>query len=373
MPPPNQLAYVRTGTGSMKYRPRTPIAILIDTLLAGALFTGVHMVGPESFYAVHVDKLARLKNLPSPKVVLVGGSNLTFGMNTAELERRISMPVANMGLDAGFGVRVMVNAVKGHLKPGDLVLLCIEPPLFNHRLEPNEEFFHLAEVSPESWRYLDHPSAWWALAGRFRTYLNMKGRKFWGLASHGFWKEFHPWQTAEPRYDFAVNPGIGHADPISTTVTERPGTTPFVQMRSNYNDHGDLLAHRPLGPFPPASRSDNCPKKGLSNLAAASFLNQFIQQCADRDITVKMISSPYVRSFYDADPSRISRFDADLRKHVQAEWITDYRDYIFPNSCFFDGPHHLNGRGVEMRVPRLAIDINKYLKSRNQSLAQSRL
>jgi hypothetical protein len=153
----------------------------------------VHCCSSESFYAVHVDKVARLNSLKSPKLVLVGGSNLSFGIDTPRLERELGLPVANMGLNAGFGVRCMVNTIRPCLKPGDTVLLCIEYSLYQKLAEINEEFFHLAEISPSAWFCLDSPSAWVSLAQRLPAYLKIKAlvlkaqiqyqREFWQFSS----------------------------------------------------------------------------------------------------------------------------------------------------------------------------------------------
>lgn len=49
----------------------------------------VHCCSYEPFYAVYVDKLARLNSLKLPNLVLVGGSNLSFGIDTL-VDRKIA-------------------------------------------------------------------------------------------------------------------------------------------------------------------------------------------------------------------------------------------------------------------------------------------
>jgi hypothetical protein len=71
-------------------------------------------------------KHRRLQELSSPKVIIMGGSNVAFGLDSEELEKALCMPVVNMGLHASLGTEFMINEVKNAIGPGDLVLLSLE-------------------------------------------------------------------------------------------------------------------------------------------------------------------------------------------------------------------------------------------------------
>ena len=68
-------------------------------------------------------KQERLASLGSPKVVLVGGSNVTFGLDSPLLEEALCRPVVNMTIHASLGFRFMVEQLDGGLGKGDLVSL----------------------------------------------------------------------------------------------------------------------------------------------------------------------------------------------------------------------------------------------------------
>ncbi|MBD5105768.1 MAG: hypothetical protein HDT41_02120, partial [Lachnospiraceae bacterium] len=50
-----------------------------------------------------IDKVKRLESIEGPKIVLVGNSNLPFGIVSEDMENALHMPVVNMGLHGGVG------------------------------------------------------------------------------------------------------------------------------------------------------------------------------------------------------------------------------------------------------------------------------
>lgn len=89
-------------------------------------------------HASHVDYLGamqakhqRLATLPSPKVVVIGGSAPAFGIDGAALEAALCRPVVNMALHADLGFHFMVQEVKDELGEGDLVIVCLEQDNFS--------------------------------------------------------------------------------------------------------------------------------------------------------------------------------------------------------------------------------------------------
>ncbi len=55
----------------------------------------------DRYYATTVDKLHRLHSSPSPRLILIGGSNLTLGLDSVVLDKAFDYSIVNMGLHAG--------------------------------------------------------------------------------------------------------------------------------------------------------------------------------------------------------------------------------------------------------------------------------
>ena len=71
-----------------------------------------------------IDKTNRLESIGEPKVVLIGNSNLTFGMDSKRLSEAIGMPVVNMGLHGGLGNAFHEEMAKLNVCSGDIYIIC---------------------------------------------------------------------------------------------------------------------------------------------------------------------------------------------------------------------------------------------------------
>lgn len=65
------------------------------------------------------------------KILLIGGSGVSLGLNAALLEKELERPVANFGLQASLGIEIILTEAKKVLQPGDTALLIFEYPLFH--------------------------------------------------------------------------------------------------------------------------------------------------------------------------------------------------------------------------------------------------
>ena len=109
-----------------------------------------------------LDKERLLKEAPSPRLVLVGGSGLAFGIDSPTLEQALGgrYSVVNMGLHAGLGLDFMLNEALDGLREGDVVVLSPEYDIV-WRDEPNH--LDIAEVlrfAPSAGRYVERRH-WW--------------------------------------------------------------------------------------------------------------------------------------------------------------------------------------------------------------------
>ena len=83
------------------------IAVLIALSLALFLIPNKRI--PDNSLFASIDKHQRLSSIQESKVVLVGGSNLPFGIKSPLIEEALGMPVVNMGLHAGLGMNFILS------------------------------------------------------------------------------------------------------------------------------------------------------------------------------------------------------------------------------------------------------------------------
>jgi hypothetical protein len=79
-----------------------------------------------SLYYSILDKHNLLKNSKSPKMIFIGGSNLSFGLDSKRIVDTYDMNVINMGIHAGFGLKYIANDIKPFISNGDIVIIVPE-------------------------------------------------------------------------------------------------------------------------------------------------------------------------------------------------------------------------------------------------------
>ena len=100
--------------------------VIQASLLAGLETVYQRRLGADHYLAAFRDKAGRLATLSSPRVLLVGGSSLAFGVNSRAIERSLGRPVVNLGLNAGLGLDFILRQAEDAMGPGDLVVLAPE-------------------------------------------------------------------------------------------------------------------------------------------------------------------------------------------------------------------------------------------------------
>jgi len=76
-------------------------------------------------------KYQKLTSIKSNKIVVVGGSNVNFGIDSDLMEVLLETPVVNMGLHAGFNTFNIIEPVTPYLNKGDVLLISRE---YNEKL-----------------------------------------------------------------------------------------------------------------------------------------------------------------------------------------------------------------------------------------------
>lgn len=99
----------------------------VCSVIYGCRFFAVIVISPEetfdtSYQAVMQKKHDALVQTDEPKIILLGGSSLGFGLDEELLEYATGYKVVNLGLHAGFGNLFVTELSKANINPGDIVL-----------------------------------------------------------------------------------------------------------------------------------------------------------------------------------------------------------------------------------------------------------
>ncbi|HEX7366410.1 MAG TPA: hypothetical protein VF273_04900 [Pelobium sp.] len=293
--------------------------LLISTVVFGFSITFKRKYDLKTDYlATLIDKEARLNSLDSNRLILVGGSNLAFGVNSAMIENALPLKVANLGLHAGLSLTFMINEASSLMKKGDIVVLNPEYPLYLDSFDPDIDLIQFAnELYPASKAYY-HFSVEEMLKGRYEKF-----KKF-----------FQP-------------------DPFKVDS---------VFNREGFNKYGDNIRHLTRKPL--AHLIDRKPINPIEVTKAVALLEKFSEKCQQKGVKVFITYPPYPKSEYvGKNKARIDALDVQLRQKTTAiNFIDKPSDYVFPDSLFYDTIYHLNKYGREIRTKMLIEDLRSHLK-----------
>ena len=313
---------------------KTILFILILILLLPAILLGYGASLPEyygeSYYAQLPELYHKLKDTEGKKIVIVGGSNVAFGVNSAKMEQYLrdcgyDYTVCNFGLYAAVGTSAMLELSRDFIGEGDVVILAIEPTsetfstyfgataMLKCAESDGELLLHLNEAQQSN------------LVGNYLSYLQERAN------------------------------------------IQRTGLLPQadgVYAKSSFDENGDLIYDRvgnamTLG-YDTANPIDF--DKITFEPAFVEQVNDYIAEAEEKGATVLMSFSPMNRgAIVDADEDTVYRFFLRLQDSFHCRIISDPNNYIMESGWFYDNNFHMNNAGAEIRTYTLTCDLMNHL------------
>lgn len=305
------------------------IKFVIKLILVILLFGGyINWILPEyemSYNASLVDKVNRLEALKEPKIVLLGNSNLSFGINSELIEESLGMPVVNMGLHGGLGNAFHEEMAKLHVVPGDIYILC------HSGFDDNDTI-------------ADAKLAWLTIENHYRLWRIIRV------------KDIKKMIRAFPAYlkgSLAVySSGSGNQDPGG------------VYARSSFNEYGDVALLREGNHY--NFEGVNVPAIGEETVGRINNLNAYL---TERGATLLVAGYPIGNGAHTVDASEFIDFGERLKEKLDCAVISNYADYMFDYSYFYDTNLHLTSEGANLRTKQLISDIQRWqLTSENATM-----
>lgn len=284
----------------------------------------------DTYYAVLNRMHDHLQQIPGPKVIVVGGSNVAFGLESELMEELLSgqgysYTVCPFGLYAAVGTSAMLDLSRHTLREGDIVILAVEPtPETMSEYFGAEAFWKCAEDAPELIGFLGKEKQA-ALAGTYIPYLQTR----YGILASGI--------PPAPQGVYAASSFNERCD----LVYDRPGNLMAVGFDPSVRIHLDDLTISNAFSGQILSYCDYASKQGASVLLSFSPVNR---SC------ITDLSEDAVESFFqtcnDAFPCPI---------------ISDPNRYILDSGWFYDSNFHLNSAGAKLRTALLTQDLLTWL------------
>ena len=283
-----------------------------------------------NYMAAFIDKQNRLETTMPPRIVLIGGSNVAFGLDSEMISESTNLPVVNLGLHAGLGLKFMVNSYKPYLRAGDIIIIIPEYELFyGPYLNPDPGCLGaLLGVYPQARRYLDLST----------MSLDDTVSMFVGIAQY---KKNVIQSSILKR--------------ISRRV-ENTDQSLFVYSRDNFNEFGDEVKHLTAKPGTQPDTTSPIIESLEISPKVISFLNQFADYAHSRKANV-YLDYPSRLEYNTSEEQSVGQLQQVLEEDLTFPIIGIAADHLFPLEYFFDTNYHLNSGGRRINTERLIDDI----------------
>lgn len=303
-----------------------PIKLFIRKLLwLAMLFLTVHLllvfaIPPDHnhYLCEYNHKISLLQQVPQPRVVLMGGSNTAFGINSRRLADSLHCHVVNFGLHAGIGMRYPMEDALQYLRRGDVVVLQIE---YSHFFEEacNAETMP-KQMAATGWRH-----AWQLTANEWQAVLAGAS----GLAL-GNLKRLLLY-------------------PLRHSMDSPPSTDHFTYVASGFNEYGDEVSHLS---FPSSEYHPNGYREERSvRPSFCEWLQHIVTAYREKGVHVLMMPPACTSSYF---ATHYNEQVAETLRAKQIPYIVSPTEMVVPDSCYFDSGYHFNRHGVELNTTRLS-------------------
>jgi hypothetical protein len=283
------------------------------------LFLGLFMPATprasKSLLFAKLNKDDLLKYTEQPRIIFVGGSNLSLGLNSHMIKDSLKLNPINTAVNAYVGLKYMLDNVIQYVKDGDIIVLVPEYfHFYKDYHDSSEELLRtVTEVNPEKIKLLN-----------FTQLINTI--------------------PLIPKYTLTkINP----LEYVDTTVND-------VYSVNSYNQYGDTEAHWGK------EKQDfiHYEINGKYNPSVMKAIKKFESEIIKKN-GVLLISYPcYQDISYLKSLVQISKIEEEYYKNGFTV-LGNSKRYMFPDSMMFDTPYHLTKEGVDLRTTLFIEDFKK--------------
>ncbi len=292
----------------------TVFSLIVAALLLVGGFLPVTPRAAKTLLFAKIKKDSLLIHTQSPRVIFVGGSNLSFGLNSQMIKDSLALDPVNTSIHASLGLEFMLNSAVQFLKKGDIVVLSAEyDQFFGNFAYGDEELLRLVmDIEPKS-------------LAQF---------------SKDQWLSIYPFF---PKYLFSKY------NPVEYLLAKEN----LVYGVNSFNQYGDASAHWKLNKesFAPYGEI-----QGEMNNDILEKLKLFEEKIKKVGAKMYVTFPSYQQTSFDFSQKQIASVDSVLKKEG-FNVISVPDKYRLPDSLFFNSPYHLTKTGVDLRTSMLIADI----------------
>jgi hypothetical protein len=284
----------------------------------------------QSYPAATIDKHGLLDRQAQPRLILIGGSSVAFGINSPYLKEKLGYQPVNMGIQAGLGGEFMLNEVKPSLRSGDVVVISLEYETFIGFPPDAKSVFDNLEAQKQNAQFLP------------LSYISV-------LLDQGL-----------------IQLGSFFRRSTILLTTGKLERLPYYD-RAGFNEFGDMVAHYSL---------PNDTKKLAGEARYYRFkpdqiqrmihaLNDFHQYCQSKGVQVFYIAPPLMPTLLTMNQAEIAKLETALAQSLTFPILARSTEVASEDQNYFDTRYHLNKTGMQQRTEFLAAKLLPFLGRKN--------
>lgn len=279
-----------------------------------------------SYNASLLDKMQRLESIREPKIVLIGNSNVSFGIKSELLENTFHMPVVNMGLHGSLGNAFHEEMAKVNLQKGDIIIIA-------HTTYNDDDTI------------TDTTMAWSILENHPKLYKLIRC------------KDISDMYSAFPNY-------ANKALKLWSSKEGNEQNYGSVYSRFAFNEYGDLAFERKCTQLDAETFfTEGRMQVPEINTTCTNRINELNEYITEHDATLLVAAYPIANTAVTPPREDYVKFQEQLHKDLNCPIISDYTDYFFDSSYFYDTEYHLTDEGAVIRTNQLIADLEQWMAS----------
>ena len=300
------------------------LVVVITTYMNLYLMQNYRLQNQNNYLAAIIDKIHLLENTPSPKIIIIGGSNAAFGFDSKILSEKLGMPVINSGLQGGMGIRFAMNVVKPYIHKGDIILLSPEYHNILSELHGGEILAQTLILYPNGIRFISSVHEVSELLKSFPTVHTVAIKKY---LEDLLLEECQICNESETiYYRHAFDPETGD---ITTNTKDSQSTVNLV-----------------------AELNSSVPNDEMTRNIV--FFNSFNKYVDSKKAKMFFVFPSIVNNFDFSTKTILMQTEKLLKQDLDFPLLDSLEDSQFSNDLMFDTPYHLNDEGRKIRSNLIA-------------------
>lgn len=296
--------------------------VTVFSLLVSVLLFFPANVYDTSYQAVIQRKFDVLKQTEGKKIIIVGGSNASFGIDEEKIEAETGYAVANLGLHAGFGAIVPTELSKANIGQGDIVLLAYE-------------------WGWQGYKYFETFGTDLVISGfddRLDMYYQLPAKHYSKLIGYLM-------ENFKKKLQYQPPSGVYSAeafDEKGRMIYQRPETCLV------YEGNEDTFGRVDVG-------------DGTIADDVVEYLTEYKRYVEAQGAKVYFVAPPVYEGAITGSEEGFAQLLRNAEEQLGISYISNPADYFFPNEWIYDTPYHCTTVGEQRRTELLIADLKKVL------------